>query len=173
MENGKFAIVEVRSAKPEGLEIFKQVTKQKQTVLNLETGVDDEIEVLQCKFVVPDYNEKIHGNLEDYNSTVFEAAKSLVQPAAEQANALIRYAESKVYSDSKKSALAGGNFMTQDLKTQLIKMLRMRPAFAENTAKEIFDRWSAGFAAKNPNAVKYLADARTIMSAAGAEDEGF
>lgn len=168
-----FSIVEKRSEKPEGLEIYKQVTKQKQNVLNLDSGKDEAIEVLQCTYIVPDFNADLHIDLEKYNAAKLAAASSLVQPVEKQADALLKFAANEVYAVSKRTALASGNYMTQELKTQLVKMLRMRPAFADDSAKEIFDRWEAGFAKQNPNAIKYLNDARTILNAGTPEDEGF
>jgi len=170
-----FSVVEKRSEKPTVgvLEIVKSVTKQKQSVLNLDSGKDEEIIVQQCNFLVPEFNADLHISLEDYNNAKIAAAQSLVQPAAKQADALLKFAANEVYANSKRDALAAGNFMTQELKTQLVKMLRMRPAFADDSAKEIFERWEAGFAKQNPNAIKYLNDARTILNAGTPEDEGF
>lgn len=176
----QFAVVTTRSEKSaEGtLEIFKQVNKQKQEILNLDSGKDEEITVFQATYIVPDFNPEIHGTLEAYESTKLKAAQSLVQPANKQADALLKYAASEVYAQSKREALASGNFMSAELRSVLITGLKARPAFSKMTAKEVFERWMKGFQSGVPQTKKYLEDAKVILSLqnggqAEAVDEGF
>lgn len=181
-----FSVVEKRGEAISGtLEIFKQVNKQKQEILNLDSGKEEEITVLQATFIVPDFDANIHGSLERYEAAKIAAAQSLVQPVSKQADALLKYAASDIYQESKRSALSAGNFMSQDLKSVLVTMLKARPAFKQPnaegkipTAKDVFERWMKGFTAGVPQTKKYLDDAKIVLSLQNggeveAVDEGF
>lgn len=175
-----FVVVEKKSEKPTigKLEIVKQITKQKQDILNLDSGKDEEIVVQQCNFIVPEFNADIHISQEQYNTVKLAAAQSLVQPVEKQADALLKFAANEVYANSKRDALAAGNYMSQELRSTLTKMLKQRPTFNEMNASEIFKRWVAGFSAGAERAKKYLEDAKVILAVqqgkdAAAEDEGF
>lgn len=125
--------------------------KQKQSFTNLDTGEDDEIVVTTLKYSVPD------------GLSVQDALKqmdAIVHPAEERLNALLKYAESKSYQESKAAALAKGNYLTPQLKSKIVQILQATDAFSEVGARDTYARWYAGYKAKKQSAFKVLERAR-------------
>lgn len=140
----------------ETVEIKAIALKQKQSVLDLETGNDVDIEVVYNRYVVPDYDEK-YGTPEEFTKKLLSEASKMVTPAEAKITALVNYASSQSYQEGKKAALNGGKYLTQDLRSKIVQIMRANSAFADLSAKDCFDRWKSGYLAKKAGAVRILA----------------
>jgi|SRR5712671_6828058 len=147
------------------VEILVQTLKQSQKVMDLETGDENAtIDLVMKKYIAPEYDAKTHAPLteEEFNAVVLESAAALVQPVGEQIKAFLNKATSDSYQAAKTAALAKGNFLTTDLKARIIMVMRGNQNFADNSAKECFDKWKAGFMAKKAGATKVLDTAKAL-----------
>lgn len=144
--------------------ILKTVLKQKQKVMDLETGNEGaEIELVYPKYLAPEYDAtKFPGTAEEFEKAVLENAMALVSPISEQIKSFLNYATSAGYQTAKTAALATGNYLSSDLKARIIQVMRGNQAFAELPAKECYDRWKAGFMAKKVGAFKVLETAKAL-----------
>lgn len=150
---------------------FKKIeTKQQQGVLDLETMQDAKITVLQVKFVAPDYDAAKFGTPDEYQQALFAAASELVSPIQNRTAALLKFAQSELYTASKVEALKGGNYLTQDLSRAIVDIMRANVAFADLTAKEAIDKWKEGYKNGKPAAAKYLKLAQEQLEMAQSED---
>lgn len=138
--------------------------KPKQKVLNLETNEDAEIEVISQRFELPKYDAAVHGTRADFARSAMLAASALVQPVEQQIDALLYRATQNSYQAGKATALASGNFLTQDLRTNIVQIMKGNNAYADFSASECFNKWKAGFAEKKPGAIKVLTMAQDMGS---------
>lgn len=134
------------------------MVKQPQTVLDLDTGVDAKITVEYTRYDVNEKNKT--ATLEDR----LKAAADLVQPIDNQIDAYLKYASNASYTAGKNAALAKGNYLTSELRRQIVALLSNNPAFAEQSAKEIHERWLAGYRAKSPKALQWLERAQQMLA---------
>lgn len=143
------------TVKPED---FLKITelKPKQKFTDLDSGEEKELEVKSQRFELAPFDSKKHGTKEQYFQNALAVAASLVQPISEQVEAFLRYATSASYQDGKKAALAGGNFLSPEVKSKISQYMGNLTAFSELTAKERFEKWQAGYKEKKPGAVKIL-----------------
>ena len=135
-----------------------QETKQSQNVLNLDTNEDSTISII-VKKVVFKANVPLAERL--------RVMQSLVSPVENQVIALQKFFESSSYADSKEKALAGGNFLTQQIRSAITGIMGNLPQFSENSAKANFERWLAGYKLGKESAKQLLA--RAVATAKGAE----
>lgn len=132
-----------------------QDLKQKQTVLNLDTNDDTEIVVITKKIVWKDGVSV---------ADKMAALQSLVAPEEKQVTALAKFFESDSYQTSKEAALSAGNYLSSQLKSQITGIMGNLPAFADNSAKDNFERWLAGYKAKKASAITLLERAKAALA---------
>lgn len=137
--------------------ISATTVKQPQTVLDLDTGVDAKITVEYTRY---DVNEKSKASPEDR----LAAAAALVEPVENRIDAYLKFASNASYTAGKNAALAKGNYLTSELRRQIVTLLSNNPAFAEQSAKEIGERWLAGYKAKSPKALQWLERAKQMLA---------
>lgn len=138
--------------------------KPKQKVLNLETNEDAEIEVVSQRFELPKYDEKIHGTKQTFVHAAMLAATALVQPVEQQIDALLYRATQNSYQAGKTAALAGGNYLTADLRSNIVQIMRGNNAYADMSATDCFNKWKAGYKEQKPGAIKVLTMAQDMGS---------
>lgn len=129
----------------------------KQSVLNLETGSEEKIEFKQQRFVLRDYDPKVDGDSKVvYLENALGKLQEMVQPPSEQIEALCAYLTSQSYQSGKKSALATGKYLTQEIRSRITTYMKGLAQFEKLSASEAFEKWSAGYAAQKPGALKIL-----------------
>lgn len=138
--------------------INRTTVKQPQTVTDLDSGADSKITVEYQRYVL---NPKSTSTVDEQ----LEEALALVQPKDNQVDALLKYATNASYTAGKNAALAGGNYLTPELRRKIVTLLSDHPNFAELSAKDIGDRWLAGYKAKSPKAIEWLNRAKQLLSA--------
>lgn len=145
-------------------EVLVQDLKQVQKVMDLATGSEDATITVVCKrYAAPVYDEKEYGGTEaEFEAALFKAATELVQPVSKQIESFLYRATQDSYQAGKTEALAAGNFLTSDLKGRIVQVMRGNQAFVDLTAKECFERWKAGYAAKKAGATKVLETAKAL-----------
>lgn len=126
------------------VKVIEQVVKQSQKVLNLETGEDTQITVVQTKYIAPSYEPK-YGTEAEFETALFDAASSLMGTNAKRIDAFLYRATQDSYQAGKTAALSAGKFLTSDLKARIIQVMRGNVAFAEASAKDCYDRWVSGY----------------------------
>lgn len=129
--------------------------KQKQSVMDLETGRDADIELVYSRFVAPEWDGKT-GTEEEHEKALLSEAAKLVPGAMAKVNAFITFAASQSYQNAKREALAKGNYLTQELRSKIVVFMRSMEQFADLSAKDCFERWKAGYLAGKPAAKKIL-----------------
>ena len=129
--------------------------KQKQTVINLDTQEETEISLVYSKFSP---NPKL-----PVAAQLAEIAK-MVTPDSERILALCAYASSQAYQIAKARELAKGNYLTSQIRSAITGLMGNMVAYAENSAKDNFGRWLAGYKAKKASAVKLLDLAKASIS---------
>lgn len=139
-------------------------TKQKQKIIDLNnpTATDTTIEVVQRKLTVKD-----GVSLED----AIETALGSITPAEKKLTALVNFLQSEAYQESKKQALSKGEYMTPQLRSQLVQIMGNLSMFADMSAADIYKKWLEGFTSKEERkqiaARKLLDRAKAALS----EDE--
>lgn len=138
------------------------ITKLEQSpkVLDLTTGAETTVKISQDKYSFATIPEGV--DEETFYKDALSEAASLVGSAKDQAVALLAYATSQSYQDGKVKAMASGNYLTSGLKAQIVQVMRGNQAFVDLSAKECFDRWTAGYIAKKPGAAKVLETAKAL-----------
>lgn len=131
--------------------------KLKQSVLNLDTNKDEDIEFKQSRYTVRDFDPKTDGDIATFTKKVLSEVSKLVQPVENQIQALLNYATSQSYQTGRAAALAGGKYLTQELRSKIVVFMRAQPQFSDLSAKDAFARWQEGFVAKKAGAIKILA----------------
>lgn len=145
--------------------ILTQVLKQQQKVMDLKSGKEDAtIDVVMTKYIAPEYDAKKFEPLSEseFEESLFEAARSLIEPVADQIQAFLIKATSDSYQAGKAAALAGGDYVTSDLKAKIVQVMRGNQNFTDISAKDCFERWKAGYLAKKPGATKVLDTAKAL-----------
>lgn len=145
--------------------ILTQALKQQQKVMDLESGKEDAtIDVVMTKYIAPDYDSAKFAPLseQEFEESLFETARSLVQPVAAQIQAFLIKATSDSYQAGKATALAGGDYVTSELKAKIVQVMRGNQNFVDISAKDCFERWKAGYLAKKPGATKVLDTAKAL-----------
>lgn len=142
---------------PKTLTILVTEQKLNVPVIDLDTVEEKKVEVIRKLFVIPSGMDE---------KTAHNEASKLVQPQTEQTKALLNYASSKSYQDSKGAALSKGNFLTSALRSKIVAIMSQHEAYSELSAKDCFERWLTGFKAKKPAAQKFL-----DMAKASEQDE--
>lgn len=137
---------------------------QAQKVMDLDSGSEDaQITVKQNRYFAPTYDEKEFGGTEaEFQSAVLEAAKELVNPVEKQIDALLYRATQDSYQSGKAAALAGGNYLSSDLKGKIVQVMRGNQAFVDVSASDCFAKWKAGYMAKKPGAFNILTTAQNL-----------
>ena len=141
------------------MKLVETLLKQKQSFLNLDSGEDDEITVTTKKYTVPDGMDV---------AAAMKQAQTLVQPVERQLAALLKFAESESYQESKNSALTKGNYLTSGIKSKLVQILQTSDTFANMKAKDVFERWYTGYKSAD---VKKKAAANKVLDRARASEE--
>ena len=127
--------------------------KQKQSFLNLDSMEEGEVEVVTKKYIVPKGMT---------TAEAMEAISQIVAPEEKRLAALLKFAESESYQLSKNAALAGGNYLTPQLRSKIVSTLSNLDIFAEVSAKDIFGRWLTGYKEGKVSAKKLLDQVRAI-----------
>lgn len=156
---------EAHAAAAEKVAIINQILKQKQKVLDLETGDDSaEIELVYSKYVSPEYDSAKFSPLteDEFNAVLLEKAGELISPISNQISAFLAKAQSDGYQAAKQTALSKGNYLTADLKAKIVQVMRGNQAFVELTAADCYKRWRDGYTAKKPGAFKVLETAKAL-----------
>lgn len=135
-----------------------------QNVLNLETNEEEKIVVSSNRYELPKYDDKIHGTKDEYWTAAMVAAQALVNPAEKQIDALLYRATQDSYQAGKATALSAGKFLTQDLKTNIVQIMRGNNAYADMSASDCFAKWKAGYKEQKAGAVKILTMAQDMGS---------
>lgn len=135
-----------------------------QKVMDLATGNEDAtVTINQQKYSAPEYDAEVYGGtVEEFNDAVYAAALEVVSPVTKRTDALLYRATQESYQSGKAAALSGGNFLTQDLKTRIVQVLRGNQAYADAKASDAFLAWKTAFMAKKAGAIKVLDIAKTI-----------
>lgn len=144
--------------------ILIQTLKQKQKVMDLETGDESaEIELVYDKYVAPEYSAKEYGGSEAlFLDALLIAASELVQPVSKQIDAFLTKRQSDNYQVAKAKALSGGNFLTADLKGKIVQVMKGNQAFVDMNAADCFKRWKDGYKAQKAGAFKVLETAKAL-----------
>ena len=129
--------------------------KQTQKVINLDTQEEQDITLVYSKFS-PNPATAIALQLAEIGK--------LVTPDSERVLALCNYASSQAYQVAKAKELAKGNFLTAAIRSAITGLMGNMVAYAENSAKDNFGRWLAGYKAKKVSAVKLLDLAKASIS---------
>lgn len=140
--------------------------KPQQPVLNLDTNEDVKITVESKRYELPKYDSKIHGTKEQFVAAAMKAAQVLVHPVEKQIDALLYRATQESYQAGKAAALATGNYLTQDLRTNIAVIMQANVAYADLKASDCVVKWREGHKAGKAGAAKILAMAQAM----GAED---
>jgi len=127
-----------------------------QSVLNLDTNEDAKITVSSKKYELPKYDKAIHGSESEFLAAAKAAVLKLVQPESAVVDALLKYATSESYQAGKQAALANGNYLTSDLRSKIVQIMRGNNKFADYSASECFSTWLSGYKEKKPGAIKIL-----------------
>lgn len=143
--------------------IITQNVKQAQTVVDLSTGDESaKIELKYTKYVVPEFDAKKYGTRESFDAALFTAAQALVNPVSVQVEALVYRATQDSYQAGKTAALAAGDYLTSELKSKIVQVMKGNQAFVDTSASDCFARWKAGFIAKKAGALKILDTAKAL-----------
>lgn len=127
-----------------------QTVKQPVTVIDLNTGEETKVTI--------EYNR--YSAKSPITLATLEAAKELVGNEENQAAAFIAYASSQSYQVGKVAAFSGGNYLTPELKSRIVAIVKQLNTFADVSAKDCYTRWLAGYKAKKTQALQFLADAQ-------------
>jgi len=142
------------------LGVVETELKQKQTVLDLDSGTDAEILLIYKKFTA---NDKAPVTVQ------LAAAAKLVSPDEKRVEALCAYATSQAYRVAKEGALSKGNYLSAQLRSKIVGIMQNLDAFSELSAKECFERWLSGY--KDKANVKRQASAAKLLERAKATEE--
>lgn len=137
--------------KEKELHLIETELKQKQSFLNLQTNEEEDVVVVTKKYSVPTGMA---------TEVAIKEAENLVKPASKRLAALLKFAESESYQESKAAALAKGEYLTPQVKSKIVGIMQTLDAFAEVGARDCFARWFAGYKEKKPSAMKLLERAR-------------
>jgi hypothetical protein len=137
--------------------------RPKQAVTDLVSGKDTNIEVAYSKFSVPVFDAAKHGDDEEkFWGHLFVAARKLVTPVSVQVEALLYRATQDSYQAGKTKALATGDFLTSELRAKIVAVMRGYASYADLSAKDAYERWTDGFRAAKPGALKILVTAKAL-----------
>lgn len=151
--------------------IETSVVKQKQKLVNLSTGQQDDVEITYTKFSPVAFDPKVHGSDKGkFLHQVLADAQKMVQPIDSQIEALLKFAGSESYDAGKTKALAGGNYLTQEIRSAIVEYLRMYPSFAEKSAKDIFDGWLGHYTGSDAKLKKLAQTVLDRVNAARADE---
>lgn len=159
-----------------------QTIKQPQTILDLDTMEDVKIVIVydiitvNDKAVARDSKGEIVADTKTFTGKLvwsaapeedqLREAEALVQPMAEQINALLKYATAQAYQVGKRNAYASvKNPFTPELKKKTVELLGQTAAYSESSNKDIGERLMSALAAKHPEALKWVDRARMILEA--------
>ena len=135
-------------AKPIELPVIKiqKVPQKIKGLTDLTTGADDaEVVNNYTKYTAPSYEAK-YGTREQFHHALLNLAGALVQPIEEQVEAFLYRATQNSYQAGKFEAFKGGNYMTPELKAQLVTVMAAQlPSLAGEKTATIFATWKAGF----------------------------
>jgi hypothetical protein len=146
--------------------ITSKELKPKQEILDLASMANTNIQLFYKEFSVnPDAPQEL----------VLAAVADLVSPDSERVKAFVRYANAQQYQEAKKKALAGGDYMSPQLRSALTGIMAGIEAFADRTAADNFTYWQEAYkdtanAVRQGKARKLLDRAR--MQLDNAEFEG-
>lgn len=143
-------IEETKKEEKKMAEMLKSVEmKPKQSVLNLDTGAEEKVEITYNKYV------PTKEGLQDVSAAIEAALAILTDPKA-VLEAILYGVNNALYSAGKEVAFAGGNYVTSELRSRIVAFMRNQQQFAELSASDAWTRWLEGFKAKKPGAIKIL-----------------
>lgn len=148
------------------VEVFKKTEmKPKQSLLNLDTNSEQDVEIKYNIFSVNDPPDNVKP--EDWEKTVLVELHKMVKPQSEMIRALIEFVNRREYQNGKTKAMESGNFVTQALRSSIVGILKSTAKFADSSAKETYEAWLEGYKKKAAGAIKVL----QLAKATTQEDE--
>lgn len=157
MENEKMT-------EPKALDLKITKLTPTQSVLNLETNEEEKIVVSSVRYELPKYDSVVHGSPEEFLNSAMAAAQLLVNPVEKQVDALLYRATQDSYQSGKLAALSAGKYLTQDLRTNIVQIMRGNNAYADMSASDCFVKWKSGYKEQKPGAIKVLTMAQDMGS---------
>lgn len=143
-----------------------KITKLKlgQTVVDLETGADADIDIESVRYEIPKYDQAIWGTVEEFDDALFKAATKLIGSKRGIVEAIVARATSMSYQNGKAAALSAGNYLTQELRGKIVNIMRMNQQFADLKASECYAKWLGAYKAGKPAALNFLTMAQAMTS---------
>lgn len=134
--------------------LLAQELKPKQSVIDLKTGGEVDLQLTYKKYTVNSKADK---------KAVLAQLEKMVSPEDQKISAYVDFLNRKEYADAKNAALETGDYMSSQLRSTLTGMMQNLPAFSDTSAKECYERWMAGFKAGKDSAKKLLDRARAAI----------
>jgi hypothetical protein len=153
------------------VELSKTAIKQPVKVLNLATGDDDDtVDISYVKYAaLPTYNKDTYGATEAaFNEEIEKQVLALLPNRADQLEAILYRVSQNSYQNGKAEAYAKGDYITPDLRSRIVSVMKGYAAFADMTAADCFKSWKKSYGEKKSGAIKALEIARSL----GGEDLG-